>query len=92
MLHSVEAILGFLVQRGITSGPRIKFDMEIPDKSKNFVQKPRAARTAAGYPEKKYAGHSFRIGAVTMAAQCGKEDSLIKTLGRWEKLSLPVLH
>ena len=31
-----------------------------------------------------YAGHSFRIGAVTTAAERGLEDSLIKALGRWE--------
>jgi len=44
-----------------------------------FVDKLRSALTAAGYSAEKYAGHSF-----TTAAQCGMEDSLIKTLGRWE--------
>ena len=32
----------------------------------------------------KYSGHSFRIGAATTAASVVVEDSLIKTLGRWE--------
>ena len=32
----------------------------------------------------KYSGYSFSIGAATAAAAAGVEDSLIKTLGRWE--------
>ena len=31
-----------------------------------------------------FSGHSFRIGAVTTAAQNGVPDHLIKSLGRWE--------
>ena len=32
----------------------------------------------------KHSGHSFQIGVATTAALVGIEDSLIKTLGRWE--------
>ena len=44
----------------------------------------RAALSEAGYMGKDYAGHSFQIGAATTAAEHGIQDSLIKTLGRWE--------
>ena len=44
----------------------------------------RAAVSEAGYVAKDYAGHSFQIGVATMATERGIQDSLIKTLGRWE--------
>ena len=46
--------------------------------------KVRAALKEAGLDPSKFAGHGFRIGAATTAAARGVEDSLIKTLGRWE--------
>ena len=44
----------------------------------------RSALAVLGYDEAAYAGHSFRIGAATTAAERGIEDSLIKMMGRWE--------
>ena len=49
-----------------------------------FVSKVRKALTMAGLDCSLNAGHSFRIGAATTAAKNGVQDSLIKTLGRWE--------
>ena len=49
-----------------------------------FVDKVRSALSILGYDASIYAGHSFRIGAATTAAEHGIEDSVIKMLGRWE--------
>ncbi len=49
-----------------------------------FVEAVRRALTLAGYNASHYAGHSFRIGAAATAAQRVIQDSLIKTLDRWE--------
>ena len=47
----------------------------------------RAALRKAGVGEQDYCGHSFRIRAAITAARKGIEDSIIKTLGRWESVA-----
>jgi len=49
-----------------------------------FVAQVRRALQTAGVDSSQYAGRSFHIGAATTAALCEIQDSLIKTLGRWE--------
>ncbi len=46
-----------------------------------FVKAVRPAVTSLGLNSNLFAGHSFRIGATTVAAQQGVQDSLIKTMG-----------
>ena len=48
-----------------------------------FIQWVREALVTLGLNCRDYAGHSFCIGAATMAAQSGLEDSVIRSLGRW---------
>ena len=48
-----------------------------------LVKELRAALQKAGLDPKTYAGHSFRIGAATVAHAQGIDDSTIMTLGRW---------
>ena len=47
-----------------------------------LVAEVRGALEKAGLDQSRYCGYSFRIGAVTTAAEHGIEDSVIKILGR----------
>ena len=49
-----------------------------------FIKKLRSILAALGVPQDHYAGHSFRIGAVTSVALAGVEDMTIQLLGRWQ--------
>ena len=80
----VAAVLSYLVKRGPTPGPLFMFDDGRYLTRDRFVRAVREALTATGVDALKYAGHSFRIGAATTAANCGVQDSLIRTMGRWE--------
>ena len=83
-LCPVSAVLNYMVARGSSPGPLFTWDDGRYLTRESFVARVRSALSAAGYRGKDYAGHSFRIGATTTASRCGVQDSLIKTLGRWE--------
>ena len=83
-LCPVAAILDYMVRRGSERGPFFSFANGSLLTRERFVSRVRSALTSAGFDSSQYAGHSFRIGAATTAALCGMQDSLIKTLGRWE--------
>lgn len=80
----VSTILDYTVRRGSAPGPFFFFSDGKPLTRHWFVAAIRLALDVAGIDSSHYAGHSFRIGAATTAAQWGLQDSLIKTLGRWE--------
>lgn len=82
-LCPVASVLAYMVQRGNKPGPLFMFRDGRPLTRSRFVTALRAALRKAGYDDEKYAGHSFRIGAATTAAQCGIQDSLIQMMGRW---------
>ncbi len=84
----VAAILSYmaLLKPGAASHPTpfFSFSDGSPLTKERWVRELREALSSAGVKADHYAGHSFRIGAATMAATQGMLDSLIKTLGRWE--------
>lgn len=83
-LCPVSAVAAYLVARGREKGPFFRLASGAPLTRELLVRKVRVALEAGGVEAAKYAGHSFRIGAATTAALVGIEDSLIKTMGRWE--------
>lgn len=50
----------------------------------HFVSEVKRALELSDEYSSRFNGHSFRIGAASMAAARGSEDSVIKTLGIWE--------
>ena len=80
----MAAILAYLARRRNDHGPLFRMsDGRFLTKAV-FTSRLREALSTLGYEALTYAGHSFRIGAATTAAEQGIEDSVIKMLGRWD--------
>ena len=80
----VKAVLAYVAVRGTAQGPFFLLDQNSTPLTKPvFVAAVREGLRRLGMDDRLYAGHSFRIGAATTAAQRGCEDSLIQALGRW---------
>ena len=67
-----------------TSGPLFLLENGASLMRAALVTHLRTALAQAGVDASRYAGHSFRIGAATAAAQAGYSDSFIQSLGRWK--------
>lgn len=83
-LCPVRAVLAYMAARGAEQGPLFRWEDGRYLTREAFVVAVRQALSEGGLDSRNYAGHSFRIGAATTAARQGLQDSLIKTLGRWE--------
>ena len=86
-LCPVAAVSAYMAIRGGAAGPFFVFPDGTPLTKAKFVDITRQALSELGLPWDQFAGHSYRIGAATTAAQAGLEDSLIMTLGRWNSAS-----
>ena len=83
-LCPVAVMASYIVKRGQIPGPLFQFQNGTFLTRQRFVHHTQSALQKTGVDPTKYNGHSFRIGAATTAATKGMEDSMIKTLGRWE--------
>ena len=84
LLCPVSSLMGYLVVRGNTPGPLFTWSNGTFITRAQFVEEVKKALDIAGVDAANFNGHSFRIGAASTAAANGMEDSMIKTLGRWE--------
>ena len=82
-LCPVTAMLAYMASRRHTPGPFFRDEQGQPLTKARFVREIRKALSQLGLPAEQFAGYSFRIRAVTAAAQAGLEDSVIQALGRW---------
>ncbi len=82
-LCPVAAVLAYMVRRGSGPGPFFRFQDGSPLTRPRLVAEVKRVLEKAGVDSRAYAGHSFRSGAATTAAEQGVEDSVIKVLGRW---------
>ena len=85
-------MLAYLAVRGKEPGPLFRLSDGRLLTKQIFVDEVRSALSVLGYDYTSYAGHSFRIGAATTAAECGIEDSLIKNSRTMGEFSLPVVR
>ena len=72
----VSAVLEYMVERGSGAGSLFTWENGKYLTRASFVKVVRTALTVAS--------RSFRIGVAMTASTCRIQDSLIKTLGRWE--------
>lgn len=81
-LCAVHAMLSYLALRGDKPGPLFLLRSGQPLSRATLTNWLREILSSAGIPGN-FSSHSFRIGAVTVAARNGVPDHLIQALGRW---------
>ena len=81
-LCPVRAMLNY-ISASPKNGPLFVYKSGKFLKRDNFTQEIRDLLAKGGFEANSYAGHSFRIGAATMAASANLPTWLIKTMGRW---------
>ena len=80
-MSPVNALLGYLAICPKRSGPLFIFQDGSTISRERLVSSLRQVLSDVGVSTAQYSGHSFRIGAATIAARLGVPDSLIKKMG-----------
>ena len=82
LLCAISSLLAYLTLRGNVSGPLFLFWDGQPLSCALLTSWLRGILSAAGI-QGNFSGHSFQIGAATVAARNGIPDHQIQALGRW---------
>lgn len=83
-LCAVSAMWEYRAIRGDCDGPLFMFQDKSPVSRHYFNQQLKISLNYLDYDTKLYKGHSFRIGAATLAKSKGISDEQIQLLGRWK--------
>ena len=86
----VAAILNYMAVHPRVDGFLLVHDDGSPLTRDQFVRLVKKALCSANIDDTGYSGHSFRIGAATVAAAAGVPAHFIKMLGRWESSAYQV--
>ena len=78
-LCPVAAVTAFLAIRGNSPGPMFQFKDRTPLTKQRFIFHIRSALQSAGIDPTQYAGHSFRIGVTTTAADVNANSYRART-------------
>ena len=80
----VQSLLVYLSQHGVSNGPLFCTEDGRAVSCQQFTEYLALIFRTCGLDSTKYKGHSFHIGAVTLAAESGLSDTQIRLLGRWK--------
>lgn len=80
----VKYLLNYLSLRGSFGGYLFADSLGNPVSRYSFSQRLNLVLKACGLDTSRYKGHSFRIGAASLAAMKGMSDAQIRALGRWK--------
>lgn len=80
----VQRLLDYLRLRGTAAGPLFLNEDRQPVQRKAFADLLAMVFHHLGLPCSNYKGHSFRIGAASLAAEQGLSDAQIRLMGRWK--------
>ena len=86
-ISPVHALLDFITVRGYADGPFFLNSKGLAVTRARFDKVLKTSLSYCNLDTTRYKGHSFRIGAASLASDRGCTDSQIRMMGRWKSES-----